>query len=137
MHTILVVDDCADYREFLETVLKRHGCRTVSRDSGPSALSALGELPVDGIIVDLVMAGMDGLELIRAIRRQHGHLPILLLTGGCIGLRNPYVNAALALGADMAACKGGGEVESIRGLLDLVAASGPAPRAGAAQSVPA
>lgn len=126
MRTILVVDDSADYREFLVSVLERHGCRPLAVASGAAGLAALREGPVHGAIIDLVMAEMDGLELIRAIRREHPDLPILLLTGGCIGISNPYVNAALALGANLAACKGGGEVERIR---DLLARAGVAGRA--------
>ncbi len=126
MPPILVVDDDPDYREFLMTVLERSGVDGIGAASGAEALDILERQPCAGAIVDIVMAGMDGLELVRALRAAGRTVPILTLTGGCVGQRSPYLNAALALGADMAACKGGSELGPIRALVERARAAAPA-----------
>ncbi|MCH7497260.1 MAG: response regulator transcription factor [Candidatus Marinimicrobia bacterium] len=79
---ILVVDDEADVREVIQLNLAREGYDVVSVADGMAALEQLRAQPFDAAIVDVMMPGMDGLALCRAIRQDAGlrRLPLLLLT---------------------------------------------------------
>ncbi|MFC1619141.1 response regulator transcription factor [Candidatus Neomarinimicrobiota bacterium] len=81
-HRILVVDDEADVRDVVQLNLGREGFDVVTAPDGESALELLRQGAFKAAIVDVMMPGMDGLELCRAIR-QESHLrslPVLILT---------------------------------------------------------
>lgn len=80
--TVLVVDDSATARAFVKAALMRFGLQVVEAGSGPEALAVLGEQPVDAVITDVVMPGMDGYELVRRIRKDPRvcAIPVLVLT---------------------------------------------------------
>ncbi|HWP35015.1 MAG TPA: response regulator, partial [Thermodesulfobacteriota bacterium] len=79
MARILIVDDEPGVRESLRMVLKgEHDVRTAA--DAPAALARLAEGPVDLVLLDILMPGMDGLELLRAIRQRHPALPVVMLT---------------------------------------------------------
>lgn len=79
---ILVVDDEADVREVVQLNLDRDGFEVETAPDGESALELLRQGSFDAAIVDVMMPGMDGLELCRAIRRESSlhNLPVLFLT---------------------------------------------------------
>lgn len=79
---ILVVDDEADVREVIQLNLGREGFEVAVAADGESALEQLRLKPFDAAIVDVMMPGMDGLDLCRAIRQDSAlrALPVLLLT---------------------------------------------------------
>jgi PAS domain S-box-containing protein len=69
---VLAVDDEPDSLELLRTVLEAAGARVETARSGPEALDALRRAePRDVLIADIGMPGMDGLQLIRAVRQLH------------------------------------------------------------------
>jgi len=81
--TVLVVDDDPDLRMVAEDGLKSLGCDVLLADCGPTALDILGSGPaVDLLMVDVRMAGMDGLELIERARALRPGLKALIMTGG-------------------------------------------------------
>jgi CheY-like chemotaxis protein len=67
---ILVVDDDDALRESLELVLAAEGYEVVGARDGASALAALEAAPVDVVLCDLRMPGMDGLELLPQLSRR-------------------------------------------------------------------
>jgi DNA-binding response OmpR family regulator len=76
------VDDEADVREVIQLNLEREGYLVTTAAGGGEALEMLRSTEFDAAILDVMMPGMDGLDLCRAIRqdsRLH-HLPVLLLT---------------------------------------------------------
>ncbi len=79
---ILVVDDEADVREVIQLNLQREGYLVTTAAGGSEALELLGNADFDAAILDVMMPGMDGLDLCRAIRQDSRlrHLPVLLLT---------------------------------------------------------
>ena len=84
--TVLLVDDEEPVRRLAERALSRAGWRVLTADSGEAALAALqahGPAGVCGVVTDMVMPGMDGVEVLRAIRAQVGlpQLPALLMSG--------------------------------------------------------
>ena len=83
MATILVVDDDQDNNDMLCRLLRTCGHRTVGAFSGEGALALLGSERPDLIILDVMMPGMDGLEVLRIIRTTPATatLPVVLFSG--------------------------------------------------------
>jgi len=79
---VLVVEDERSIRELVAQQLRRAGyeCRAVA--SGAEGLELLLEEPFDVVVLDLMLPGVDGITLCRAIREQgiNRHVPILILT---------------------------------------------------------
>lgn len=97
--TILVVDDEEDIQELVRHHLKREGYDVQCADSGEKALKAARTGPVDLIVLDLMLPGIDGLEVTRRLKSdpQTRHIPILMLTAK--GEESDVVSG-LELGAD-------------------------------------
>lgn len=77
---ILVVEDNADMRELLCTVLSDHGYHAIGALNGTDALNIMEKEYIDLIIADIMMPDMDGYELTAALRDAHYDLPILTVT---------------------------------------------------------
>jgi DNA-binding response OmpR family regulator len=79
---ILIVDDDPNTLEILRRWLAREGYTTVSADNGPAGLEALGKDPVDVILLDVMMPGMDGLQVCEKLREHTAwrSIPVVLLT---------------------------------------------------------
>ncbi len=79
---ILIVDDDANTLEILRRWLSREGYTTVSAESGADCLAALEREPIDVIVLDVMMPGMDGLEVCERLRDNPAwrSIPVVLLT---------------------------------------------------------
>jgi two-component system, OmpR family, response regulator MprA len=80
MATVLVVDDEPSIRTSLERALALERYRVALATDGEAALEQLTRAPVDAIVLDLAMPGMDGLEVCRRLRGAGDRTPILILT---------------------------------------------------------
>ncbi len=82
MKTIMTVDDSPTVRLCLENALSTAGYRVVQAADGIDAMEKLSNCHVDMVVTDLNMPKMDGVELIKSVRRTPGcrFLPILMLT---------------------------------------------------------
>jgi len=80
-HHVLVVDDDEIVRSGLAVNLERDGYRVSTAAGGDEALACLARENADLILTDLVMDGMDGLELIRRVAARAPDLPVIVLTG--------------------------------------------------------
>ncbi len=80
--TILVVDDERDIRNLVSYHLARNGFNVVTATSGEQALEAVREAVPDLVVLDLMLPGMDGLDVCRLLRRdpRTGHVPVVMLT---------------------------------------------------------
>ncbi|MGR6319391.1 response regulator transcription factor [Micromonospora soli] len=76
---VLVVEDDASIREVSALGLRRSGFRVETAVDGPAALAAWRARPVDLIVLDVMLPGLDGFEVCRQIRRT-SQVPILMLT---------------------------------------------------------
>jgi len=81
--SILLVDDDPKALELLEETLRAAGYETQGVRSGRRALDVLANKAVGAILLDLLMPGMDGFEVIRHVRQEAAlkDLPILVMTG--------------------------------------------------------
>jgi len=78
---ILVVDDSPLERALAAGLLRKEPTyRVLHAESGREALAGIAHQLPDVVLTDLVMPGMDGLELIAQIRERHPHLPVVLMT---------------------------------------------------------
>ena len=77
---ILIVDDEPPIRRFLKTALGAQDYRVEEAGDGESALEFLKRNPVDLVILDLGLPGMDGLEVIRRLRGEGAAMPIVILS---------------------------------------------------------
>ena len=80
MATILVVDDSFEQRETLAMLLRHNGHQAHCAASGPEALELIARTPPDLVLLDLVMAGMDGVMFLRQLRIQGNRVPVMLVT---------------------------------------------------------
>lgn len=80
--TIMTVDDSASVRQMVSFTLRDAGYQVVEAVDGKDALTKLGGSPIHMIITDLNMPNMDGIELIRNVRRDTSckFVPIIMLT---------------------------------------------------------
>ena len=79
--TILLVDDDTAVRDITATMLTEIGYRVLEAGSGGMALDMLRQEPVDLLLVDYAMPGMNGAETAAASRQLKPSLPILFITG--------------------------------------------------------
>jgi len=79
---ILVVDDERGVRESLRRALELEGYEIELAEGGSEALATLGrdEPQPDAVILDVLMPGVDGLEVCRRLRATGNHVPVLMLT---------------------------------------------------------
>jgi DNA-binding response OmpR family regulator len=97
--TILIADDDGDILELLETVLQRAGYGPIPAADGEEALRLARERLPRACILDVVMPGLGGLDVLRALRSETAtaQIPVLILSAS---VQNPDVEAALKAGAN-------------------------------------
>ncbi len=96
---ILVVDDEEDIRELIGYNLEKEGYLVAAVKTGEEALDSISRAAPDVVILDLMLPGVDGLEVCRRLKMQ-GHtrtIPILMLTAKS---EDTDIVAGLELGAD-------------------------------------
>jgi DNA-binding NtrC family response regulator len=78
---VLVVEDDSELREFLVEVLNAAGHVTTGHPTADSALRAIAAgATADVVVTDLIMPGMQGAELLRALRQQRPELNVIVMT---------------------------------------------------------
>ena len=80
MFQILVVEDNANTRKLMETVLLQNGYQPVLACDGVEALEVLDKKHIDLIVLDIMMPRMDGYEFTETLRASGCDLPILMVT---------------------------------------------------------
>jgi CheY-like chemotaxis protein len=83
--TLLIVEDNADLRELLTVFLTMHGYAVIAAEDGEAGLRLIRRQPPDLVITDIEMPKMDGLSMIRELRRwpETRSVPVLVLTAYC------------------------------------------------------
>lgn len=80
MQRILVIDDDSAITSLLKRGLSYEGFAVDTARSGGEGLALARERPSDLVILDVMMPGLDGLEVLRRLRAADEHLPVLMLT---------------------------------------------------------
>jgi DNA-binding response OmpR family regulator len=80
MHKVLLIEDDKNIVELLTIHLTDLDCAVVSITNGQQGLTVAREQPFDLIILDLMLPGLNGMEICRRIRQTDRHTPILILS---------------------------------------------------------
>ncbi|HUW24650.1 MAG TPA: response regulator transcription factor [Patescibacteria group bacterium] len=97
MKSILAVEDDQDIRDFLKELLTDHGYLVQTATRGIEALNLIKKTAPDLVVLDLGLPDIDGENVCGQIKKDHQHLPIIILTAKD-GV--PNVVHGLNLGAD-------------------------------------
>src|SRR5690606_33772998 len=98
-HQVLIVDDCESNLVLYDALLSRAGYAVRRANNGPEALEAVSASRPALLLLDYMMPGMNGGEVIRRLRgkRDTEHLPIIVLTAS---VASDDIDTALAAGAN-------------------------------------
>ena len=77
---VLVVDDEPGMRGLLTRVMEKEGYTAAACADGEEAIEALAREDWDLVIADIDMPGMDGIELLKHIRKDKPNVPVLMIT---------------------------------------------------------
>ncbi|MBF0389659.1 MAG: sigma-54-dependent Fis family transcriptional regulator [Desulfamplus sp.] len=80
MQTILIVDDEKNYPKILGEVLKDEGFSTIPASSALEALESIKSSHVDLVLTDVMMPGIDGIELLAKIKELTPDMPVIIMT---------------------------------------------------------
>lgn len=128
MSTILLVDDDDTLREVVADYLRRDGLEVVEAADGHQALAHAATRTPDAVVLDLMLPGINGLEVFRRLRAHAVGLPVLMLTA--LGDEEDRV-IGLEMGADDYVAKPFSPRELVLRVQALLRRSGTAPhRAG-------
>ena len=119
---LLVVEDDRVFSELLEELLSAEGWQVRVALECASALEALAEETFEVVLIDLVLPGGDGWDIVRAARRHHPGSRVIVMSGAMgpedVGADAPQVEAFLAKPIDLDR------------LLAVIGALGPGSRCG-------
>ncbi|MFI5840026.1 response regulator transcription factor [Catenuloplanes sp. NPDC051500] len=79
-HRVLVVDDDPTVSDVVRRYLEQAGCEVRLAADGAAGLAAIAAQRPDLVVLDLMMPGIDGIEVCRVLRRQLPDLPVVMLT---------------------------------------------------------
>jgi len=96
MQTILVIDDERLFLTLVRDELEKAGFGVLTAEDAEQALDVLGKQQVQAIIMDVVMPGTDGLELLPRVRKDYPTVPVIVVSGRASFLTGVH---AMRLGA--------------------------------------
>ncbi|MCX8012222.1 MAG: response regulator [Desulfobacterota bacterium] len=80
MTKVLIIDDERPIRETLDMLLREKGYEVLTSESGEKGLALIQKNPLDIVILDLRLPGMNGIEVMREIRKIFPKIIIILIT---------------------------------------------------------
>jgi excisionase family DNA binding protein len=78
---VLVVDDDDGLREFVRVNLELDGYDVREAASAEQALAAIADQPPDLVLLDVVMPGVDGWQMLQQLQERHGAIPVIMFSG--------------------------------------------------------
>ncbi|MBP6506079.1 MAG: response regulator [Opitutaceae bacterium] len=96
---ILVVDDEQNVRDITKLLLEMSGHTVGCAEDGQEALRELAENTYDGVIADMLMPGMDGVELLNELKNWDVPLRVVAMSGGGHAPKESYLKIAQLAGA--------------------------------------
>lgn len=94
---ILVVDDEASIRDLLSAYFRKHDYQVTAAATADEALRLVDDQSIQAVILDVLLADTDGLEVLAKIKASHPRLPVIIMTG--IGFDEELLQEALQKGA--------------------------------------
>jgi CheY-like chemotaxis protein len=99
MATVLVIDDDEEHRTLVREILVRAGHRVEEAADGAQGLRLFGKRRPDLVVTDINMPGIDGHEVISALKVLHADVPIIAISGGGAVEKDELLLRAASLGA--------------------------------------
>jgi two-component system chemotaxis response regulator CheY len=98
--TILAVDDSASMRQMIRMTLSGAGYQVIEANDGNHGLTTAKASTVDAVLTDLNMPGLDGVALIKELRKLHSYtgIPIIMVTTESDAEKKAAAKAAGATG---------------------------------------
>ena len=78
--SVLIIDDEAEIRESLQTLLELEGFEVETAESGEDGLTRMAERPFDLVLLDLALPGRDGMDILSEIHTHDPRLPVIMIT---------------------------------------------------------
>lgn len=77
---VLVVDDEIDFLDLLRSRLEASGYSVITAMNGEDALDKVKKEKPDAVLLDILMPGLDGLDVLKRIRKEDERLPVFIIT---------------------------------------------------------
>lgn len=116
---ILVVDDEPDFLEVITVRLEENDYEVITASNGNDAFKKVKEDKPDAVLLDILMPGIDGLELLRMIRKADEKLPIYIITAFSTEERFKMANKFGASGFIVKTNDLSKEIDNITAALDM------------------
>ena len=118
---ILIVDDEPDFLEIMSARLEADDYEVTTAANGDAALNYVKNEKPDAVLLDILMPGIDGLEVLRRIRKMDESLPVYIITAFSTDERFKEANKLGASGFIVKTDDLAKEVENITSALDMSA----------------
>ena len=99
MARVLVIDDDEEHRTLIKAMLVGVGHRVEEASSGAEGLKLFGKEAPDLVLTDINMPGLDGHEVISALRVVNPKVPVIAISGGSAVAKDELLLKAAQLGA--------------------------------------
>ena len=99
MARVLVIDDDEDIRTLVAAMLERAGHKPEVAADGATGLRMFGQSKPHLVLTDISMPGLDGHDVISALRVMHDDVPIIAISGGSEVAKDELLLQAARLGA--------------------------------------
>lgn len=80
-NSILVIDDEELFLISINRLLKRHDYNCFSANNGEDGIKIINNNPIDIVLLDLKLPYMNGIDILKIIRKSHPHIKIIIITG--------------------------------------------------------
>lgn len=80
MTHLLIVDDQMGIRMLLQEVFEQSGYTVTVAANGPEALEKFESNTVDGVLLDMKIPGMNGIEILKRMKQQQPDIPVMMMT---------------------------------------------------------
>ena len=81
MNQILIIDDTHDLRELLKVFFEAKGYEVLEASSGKAGLEIISAKKPSLVITDIIMPDMNGIDVIKEVRRKNKRLPVIAMSG--------------------------------------------------------
>lgn len=116
---ILVVDDEPDFLRMIKLRLEANDYEVITASNGKEALERVKDALPDAVLLDVMMPGMDGLQILKKIRKLNKDLPVFIITAFSNQERFKLANDLKASGFIVKTADLKREVDNISGILNV------------------